>query len=190
METCARHLHHSLLARPLVMQWKSVSSNFIPQYWPCLVMQTTSFFIACGAPPPRSSLFKPSSVPAASRSPLLAHAVLLRLRLNHYKTPEGATNAGGRRCVVGLVMRGDGDYQLLWRRSGAKGGGGVGRGGEARVSRGVVETSPLPRQGFPAAPSLTPGGASLQPLRGPAPPSPFRPRPARLPAGRRADAVS
>lgn len=108
------------------------------------------------------------------RLPLALH---FRFKLNLAATqPEplqdskGRHHAGGRRCVARLVMRGDGDYQLLWRRSGAKGSGGAGRGGEARVSRGVVETSPLPRQGFPAAPSLTPGGASLQPLRGPPPP--------------------
>lgn len=36
METCVRHLHHSLLAASLVMQRKSVSCNFIPQRWSCL----------------------------------------------------------------------------------------------------------------------------------------------------------
>lgn len=74
-------------------------------------------------------------------------------------------------------MRGDGDYKLLWRRGGSRGSGGSGRGGEARVSRGAVETSPLPRQGSQPAPSLTLGGVSLQLLPGPATPGPPAPLP-------------
>lgn len=86
-------------------------------------------------------------------------------------------------------MRGDGDYQLLWRRSGAKaaavqpwrGGASVpGSGGDKSFTSAGVSGGPIthPRRSLIAA------------ITGAAPPSPFRPRLARLPAGRRADAVS